>query len=149
MDRALAVQSSANPSAGGVFFILAVFYRENGPVESFMQWALTSSFEHSNRELLALYIYGNMNDFVDHKGSLGVLGASLEVPGASLGRLRDVPAGPRGVPGRPRGVPVGPRGTPQERPRGSQGRAQGIPRMPRGSGDVPGVPGILFIKMIP
>ena len=53
-------------------------------------------------------------------GSLGVLRASLA---------------------RPRGVPKG--------PRGSQGRAQGIPGIPGGSEDVPGIPRILSIKVIP
>ena len=37
----------------------------------------------------------------------------------------------------------------QGQPQGSQGRAQGIPGMPGGSGDVQGIPGILFINMIP
>ena len=36
-----------------------------------MPWALTGSFEHSNRELLALYICRNMTVFVIHKGSQG------------------------------------------------------------------------------
>ena len=53
----LAVTTSPKSRAGGGhFFILAVFVdAENGPVESFMRWTLMGSFEHSNRELLALH----------------------------------------------------------------------------------------------
>ena len=97
-----------------------------------MRCALTSSFERSNRELLALSICRGMAVFVVHKGSNRGPWGSLGVPGASPGGLRDVPGGPRGVPRRPRGVPGRPRGVPG-RPMGvpgSQGRAQGIPRIP-------------------
>ena len=44
--------------------MLAAFYTENGLVGSFMRWALMGSFEHNNRELLALYIYRDMVVFV-------------------------------------------------------------------------------------
>ena len=56
-----------------------------------------------------------------------------------------------GVPGGPRGVPGGSQGRDrrsQGRPQESQGRAHRIPCIPGGSGDVPGIPRILFIKMI-
>ena len=92
-----------------------------------MRWALMGSFECSNRELLALYICRDMTFFVVHKGS-------PRVPRESQGRPWDVPGACPGS---------------QGRPRGSQGRAQGIPGIPGGSGDVPGIPGIFFIKMIP
>ena len=99
-----------------------------------MRWAPTSSFERRNQELLALSIRRNTTVFVVHKGSLKVPG----VPGAYLGRLRNVPGGSQG---RVQGS--------QGRPLSSQGRAQGIPGIPGGSGDVSGIPGILFTKMIP
>ena len=103
-----------------------------------MRWALMGSFEHSNQELLALSICRDMTVFV--------------IPGgrrASLGGPWDVPVGPRGVLGGSQGRPWGSQGRArgsQERPWGSQGRAQGIPGIPWSSGDVPGIPGILFIK---
>ena len=49
------------------------------------------------------------------------------------------------------GVPWGSEGRPWGVPGaspGSQGRAQGIPGIPGGSGHVPGIPWILFIKII-
>ena len=60
-----------------------------------------------------------------HKGSLEVTG----VPGASLGRLREVPAGPRAMPERPRVVPGGRRGVPG----GLRGIPRGLRGVPRGS----------------
>ena len=74
--------------------------------------------------------------------SLTHSGASPGGPGASLGGPRGVPECLRDVPGRSQGRALGSQG----RPRWSQGRAQGIPRIPVGSGDVPGIPGILFIR---
>ena len=121
--------------ARGCFVDFGGCFIDNGPVESFMRWALTGSFEHSNRELLALSICGNMSIFVVHKGSQevpagprSVPGGSQGVPEASLGGLRDVP----GVPGAHVGVP----GASQ----GSQGRAQGVPGIPGAPArDVPGM----------
>ena len=109
-----------------------------------MRWALTSSFEHSNRELLALSVCRDTTVFVVHKGShRGPIGVLWGCPG--------VPRGPRGVAGRPRGdlgVPGACRAS-QVHPQGSQGRAQGIPGILGRSMDVvQGIPGILFIKMI-
>ena len=49
---------------GGTFFDFGSFFRENGPVGCCMRWALIGSFEHTNRELLALYICGNIAVFV-------------------------------------------------------------------------------------
>ena len=101
-----------------------------------MRWALTSRFEHNDRELLALFICRDMTVFVVHKGS-------HRGPRGSLERLRDVPVGPRGVPGRPRSVPGGPRSVPwrpsgvPERPRGVPEGPGGVPWGPRG---VPGGP---------
>ena len=107
-----------------------------------MRWALMGSFEHSNPQLLALYIHRDMIVFVVHK-------RSLEVPGGSQGRPRGVsgtsPGDLRGVPGVPEGRDLGSQGGPCR----SQGRAQGVPGIPGGSGDVPGIPGIRFIMMIP
>ena len=98
---------SVNPFPHGtlppILLILAAFYRQNGPVEFFMRWVPTSRFEHSSRELLALYICRDMTGFV-------------------------VPGGPWGSQGRPRGVPgasLGGHG-------GSQGRAQGSQARPWG-----------------
>ena len=59
------------------------------------------------------------------------------------------PWGSPGVPGGSQGRPWGSQGRAlgsKGRPRVSQGRA--IPRIPGGSRDVPGIPGILFTKMI-
>ena len=98
-----------------------------------MRWALMGSFEHSNRELLALSICRDMTVFVIHMWAIRGPWRSQGVPEGSLGGLRDVPVGPRGVPRRPRGVPGRPRGVPG-RPMGvpgSQGRAQGIPGIPQ------------------
>ena len=68
---------------------------------------------------------------------------SQGVPGASLGGFRDVPRGLRDVPRGPRGVPGGPRGVPE----GPRGVPRGSPGAP--ARDVPGIPRILFINMIP
>ena len=124
-----------------------------------MRWALRGSFEHSNGDLLALYICRGMIVFVIHEECHRGPCRSPGVPGASLGGLRDVtgasqgrPQSPKGVPRCPRGVPWGPRGVPggpKSVPGGPRGVTKGIPGIPGGSGDVPGVPGILFIKMIP
>ena len=62
---------------------------------------------------------------------MGVPGGPRGVPGESLGGVRGVPGVPRGAPGGPRSVP------------------RGIPGILGGSGDVPGIPGFLCIKMIP
>ena len=60
-----------DPGTRGTFFDLGgLFYGGNGPVECSMRWALTGSFEHSNRELLALSICRDMTVFVIHKGSI-------------------------------------------------------------------------------
>ena len=95
-----------------------------------MRWAPASRFEHSNQELLALYICSDLTIFVFLGGPRGSQGRPWGVPGASLG-------GPRGAPGGFQG-----------RPRRCQVRAQGIPGIPGVSGDVPGIPGILSIQMI-
>ena len=121
------------PGSGGTFFDAGGFFRENGLVESFMRWVPTGRFEHSIRELLALYICRDAAVFVIHKRSLGVPG----VPGASLRCLRNVPGGPRGVPGRPRGVPWCPRGAP-EGPRGVPRGPRGVSRETPGSQGAPG-----------
>ena len=82
-----------------------------------MRWALMGSFEHSNRELLALSICRDMTVFVVHKeshrgpeGSPGVPGACPGVPGASPGVAGVCPGDPResrGLWGRP-GHPLDP-----------------------------------------
>ena len=102
-----------------------------------MRWALMGSFEHSNRELLALSICRDMTVFVIHKGFIRGPWRTPGTPGASQGRLRDVPEGPRGVPGRPRGVPGGPRGV----PRAPRGVPRGLRGVPRGSPGFQGAPG--------
>ena len=111
-----------------------------------MRWVPASRFEHSNRELLALYICRDTTALVVHEGSLEVPG----VPGASLGRLRDVPGGPKGVPGRAsQGRSQGSQGrarASQVHPRGSQGHGQGIPEIPWGLGGRPGHPRDPFHK---
>ena len=100
-----------------------------------MRRALTSRFEHSNRELLALSVCRDIAFFVVHGspgGLRGVPGESQERARGSHGRPggpRDVPRGPRGVPRRPRGVPGVARGVPRDLwdPKGLWGR----PRHPR------------------
>ena len=94
-----------------------------------MRWALMGSLEHSNRELLALYICRNMITCVIHKRSQEVPGG----PRGSLGRPRGVfggsqgrPWGPRGARGGPRGLPGSPRGV----PRGSLGSQELRPDVP-------------------
>ena len=124
---------------GGTFFDFGgVFYTENGTVESFMRWALTGSFEHSNRELLALSICRNMTVFAIHRSPWGSSGRPWGVPGASPGGLRDVPGGSQGAsPGShgrargSRGVPWGPRGVPGASPK-VPGACSGDLRDPRG-----------------
>ena len=122
---------------------MGTFYRENGPVESFMKWALTSRFEQQSRASGAVYLlrYGGSCGAVPAGpwGSRGVRGASQGRPRGSQGRARASQGRPQGSHGRARAS--------QGRPQGSQGRAQGIPQLPRGSGDVPGIPRILFIKI--
>ena len=113
---------------------------ENGPVVSSMRWALLGSFEHSNRELLALSICGDLTVFVVHKGShrgaigfpggprrsqgrpWGVPGTSPGVPGACPG----VPGASAGVPGACLGVPWASRGH-RGVPKGSPGSRNTIP----------------------
>ena len=101
--------------------------------------ALTSSFEHSSQELLALSICRDMAVLVVHKMSLEV----SRGPGASLGGPKRVPGVARRGPGVPRACPCVP-----ERPQASKGRAQEIPGIPGISRVGPGIPGVLFIKMI-
>ena len=102
----------------GIAFDFGGLFMEKTAQSSRSCDAPTSMFEHSNRELLVLYTCGDMVGFVVHKRCHRGPRGSPGVPGASLGRLRDVPGGPRSVPGRPRGVPGGPRDV----PRGSQAR---------------------------
>ena len=116
-----------------------------------MQWVQTSSFEHSNRELLALYTCRDMAVFVIHNrsqevpgGPRGVFRGLRDVPGG----LRDVPWGPRGVPGRPRSVPGGPRAV-SGGPRGVLAGPRGVPKEswdPRGLRGRPGHPRDPFHK---
>ena len=54
---------------GCSFWFWQPLYRENGPVECSMRWASMGSFEHSNRELLALLIGADV--FVSHGGPRG------------------------------------------------------------------------------
>ena len=94
-----------------------------------MRWVPMGRFGHSNPELLALYIYGDMAVFVIHKRSLEVPGGPRGVPGGSQGCARESQASPWESQGRARG--------PQERARGAQGRAwgslasKGVPGRPR------------------
>ena len=111
-----------------------------------MRWALTSRLEHSNQELLALSVCRDIVVFVVRKGFLEVLG----VPGASLGRLRDVPGGPRGRALGSQGRARGSQGLASlGRPRGPRSVPRGSPGSQGGSRDVPCIPWILFMKTIP
>ena len=57
MDGALALPSSGKSQDQGVVcLIVAAFYRQNGPVESFGRWVPTCRFEDSNRERLGVIL---------------------------------------------------------------------------------------------
>ena len=118
--QSIGENSVRNPGAGG--YLLSCWrppYRENGPVECRMRWALTGRFKHSNRELLALYICPDMVVFVVRKGSHRGPRESSGVPGASLERLRDVAQGSHERAWASQG-----------RALGSQGRAMACPGVP-------------------
>ena len=119
MDRAPAVHSSGK-SWNLFFLILAPFYKQNSPGGSFRRWVPKSRFEHSNRELLALYICHAMVVFVVHGDPLGSQGRAWGAQGRPRGSQRHA----LGRPGHPRGHS-------------------------RGSGDVLGIPWILIIKITP
>ena len=104
-----------------------------------MRWVPMGRFERTNRKLLALETCRDIAIFVGHTGSLRMPG----VPQASQGRPWGVARACPGSQGRPWGVPGASLGVPG-RPLWSQGRAQGIPGIPGSSGDVPGIPRILF-----
>ena len=124
---------------GGVSLILDAFLKRKrpNPAECCMRWAFMGSFEHSNREFLAMSTCRGMTVFVIHKGSIRGPWRLPGVPGASTGSLRDVP-------GESQGRALGSQGRAwgsQERPQGFQGRAQASQGRPRGSqGRTPGDP---------